>query len=309
MWLHLPVGLPTRSSDTSQLAMRELEGKVTSSHSQGCEFSNWWIVSQHPARLLSTASKYSSNVARSLPPSASPTSFDHDLHMNLRSTWSRPQSASPNLLDSGLKVHLWVQSTTVSKCISIPDRSRPRSLHDDGLQVHPCITRSRPPNASPNPLDLGLQVHLQTRSITACKCISELHDGGLQMHLETRSITASKSICEFDLISASKFISKLARLRPPSASLSSLDHGLPVDLQIRSITASKCIYDYTQEPPPSVSLSSLDRHLQVHLKLLSSTACSQSQYTVCRWVAILMYRYIDENTNWIHEFWKLLNDK
>ena len=117
------------------------------------------------------------------------------------------------------------------------------------------------------------------------------------MHLETRSITASKSICEFDLISASKFISKLARLRPPSASLSSLDHGLPVDLQIRSITASKCIYDYTQEPPPSVSLSSLDRHLQVHLKLLSSTACSQSQYTVCRWVAILMYRYIDENTN------------
>jgi len=174
----------------------------------------------------------------------------------------------------------------VSKCISKPNRSRPPSLHDDGLQVHLGITRSRAPNASPNPLDHGLQLHLQPRSITACKCISELQDGGLQMHLQTPSITASKCICEFDLISASKFISKLARLQPPSASLSSLNHGLPVDLQTRSITSSKCISEYTQEPPPCVSLSSLDRHLQAHQKLLSSTACSQSRYTVCRWVAM-----------------------
>jgi len=54
-------------------------------------------------------------------------------------------------------------------------------------------------------LDLGLQVHLQTRSITASKCISKLarlrpassHDHGLQVHLQTHSIPASKCISEF----------------------------------------------------------------------------------------------------------------
>jgi len=69
--------------------------------------------------------------------------------------------------------------------------------------------------------DHGLRVHLQTRSITAFKCISKparlrppsLHHHGLQVHLQTRLITASKCI------------SKLARLRPRSASLSSLVHG------------------------------------------------------------------------------------
>ena len=71
------------------------------------------------------------------------------------------------------------------------------------------FTQSRPPSASPNSLDhslqvhlwvqldLGLQVHLQSRSITDSKCISELHNLGLQVLLQTRSITASKSISEF----------------------------------------------------------------------------------------------------------------
>jgi len=36
------------------------------------------------------------------------------------------------------------------------------------------LARSRPPSTSPNLLDHGLQVHLQTRSITASECISEL---------------------------------------------------------------------------------------------------------------------------------------
>jgi hypothetical protein len=40
--------------------------------------------------------------------------------------------------------------------------------------------------------------------ISASKCISQLLDLGLQMHLQTRSITASKCISEFNSISACK---------------------------------------------------------------------------------------------------------
>jgi len=136
----------------------------------------------------STTSKYTSNLDRSWPPIASPNSLDH-----------------------GLQVHLWVQI-------------------DLALQVHLWVTRSWPPSASPNSPDHGLQVHLQTRSMTASKCISEFNsitgskciskllDLGLQMHLQTPSITASKSI------------SKLSPSRPPSTSPTSHDHVLQVHL-------------------------------------------------------------------------------
>ena len=74
------------------------------------------------------------------------------------------------------------------------------------------LARSWRPSASPNSLDHGLQVHLQTRSITASKCISKLArywpPSSLDYGLQFRSITASKCI------------SKLARSRPRSASLS-----------------------------------------------------------------------------------------
>jgi len=130
------------------------------------------------------------------------------------------------------------------------------------------LARSRPPSASPNSLDHGLQVYLQTHSITACKlrtimaskCISKLArsrppsaslsslDLSLQVHLQTHSITASKCISEFT-ITASKCISQLARLRPPSLH----HHGLQLHLQTGSITASKCISEITQSPSPSAS--------------------------------------------------------
>jgi len=77
-----------------------------------------------------------------------------------------------------------------------------------------------PPPSSPSiSLNHGLQVHLQTGSITASMCISKLawlrrppssHDYGLQVHPQTSSNTASK----------------LAGSRPRNASLSSLDHGV-----------------------------------------------------------------------------------
>jgi len=126
----------------------EVKGNVTLSHSHGCKLTNWWIESQHRARRPSTASKYSSNL-----------------------TSSRPPSASPNSVDHSLQVHLQTVSITATKCISKLARLRPPSSHDHGLQMHlwvhsilasKCIsefTRSRPPSAYLNSLDHGLQVH------------------------------------------------------------------------------------------------------------------------------------------------------
>jgi hypothetical protein len=90
-----------------------------------------------------------------------------------------------------------------------------------------------PPSTRPNSLDYGLQVHLQTRSITASKCIS-----------------------------------KLAQSWPPSVCPNSLDHGI----QVPTIMASKCIYTLARSLPSSVSLNSLDYGLQVHLQSRSIMA-------------------------------------
>jgi len=143
----------------------ELKGKVTLSHSHSCEWTNWWIESQHPVRRPSTASKYSSKLARLRPPSS---------------------------LDHSLQVYLQNRSITACK-----------------------FARSRPPSASWNSLYYGLQV----RTTMASKCISPNSlDYGLQVYLQTLSITASTSASP----------NSLSRSR--SASLSSLDHGLVVHL-------------------------------------------------------------------------------
>ena len=148
--------------------------------------------------------------------------------------WSWPQSASPTSLNLGLQVHFQTRSITSSKCISefnliSASKCISESL-DLGLQMY-CQTRSITASKCISELtDLGLQIHLQTRLITASMCISELLDLGLQMHLQTRSITASKCISEFNSISASKWISKLTRSRPPCTSPSSNNHGLQVRL-------------------------------------------------------------------------------
>jgi hypothetical protein len=170
--------------------------------------------------------------------------------------------SSPNLLDHGLQVHLQTRSIPASKRISN-------------------VAQSRLPIASPHSLDRSLKVHLHTRSIAASMCISNVAgswppsaspkslDDDRHVHLPTRWITGFK--CIF----------KLPRLWPPSV----LNHGL------------QCIANLTRSQPRRVSLSLLDHHFQAHLELLSSTACSQSRYTVCRWVVIWIHIYIDENTN------------
>jgi len=172
------------------------------------------------------------------------------------------------------------------------------------------LARSRPPNASRNSLHHGLQVHLQPRSITPCEFAQSwpqnASGNSLDHGLEVSTIMASKWYASKLAWSrppsvtltwlhyglqvrtgmASWCISKLAWSRCRSASLSSLDHDLEGYLQIRLITASKFISTLARSRPQSISLSSLDRHSQAHRALLSSTACSQSRYSVCRWVAI-----------------------
>jgi len=85
-----------------------------------------------------------------------------------------------------------------------------------------------PPSTAPISIHHGLHVRLQTRPITASRCISELHDLSFQMHLQTNSITASKWIPgSQDLVLQDHLQTR--SIRPPCASLS------------YSITASKCI--------------------------------------------------------------------
>jgi len=109
----------------SASSLRELICKVTLSHSHGCKLTNWWIESQHRARHPSTASKYSSNLTRSRPPSVYPNSVDYGLqfHTNTASkcisefTRSWPPSASLSSLDLGLQVQFSTRSITASKYI------------------------------------------------------------------------------------------------------------------------------------------------------------------------------------------------
>jgi len=72
------------------------------------------------------------------------------------------------------------------------------------------LPRLCPPSASPYLLYYSLQVHLQTRSITASKCIF-----------------------------------KFALSQPPCVSPNSLNYSLQVHIHTRSITASECISMFT----------------------------------------------------------------
>jgi len=159
--------------------------------------------------------------------------------------------------------------------------------------------RSRPPSASPNSVDYGLQVYLQTRSITGSKCMSRLarsrpassHDHGLQVHISKLARLRPASLSPHSLdYGLHKCISNLPRSQSWCASLCSLNHSLQVCLQIRSITPSKCIFTLGRSGARRKSRSSPDRHFQAHLELITRAACSQSRYTVCRSVAVHIHR-------------------
>jgi len=137
------------------------------------------MESQHPVHGPSTASKCCSDLTRSRPPSASPNSLDHGVHVYLQTrsitaskfaqSWT--PSASPNSVDhDSLQVYLQTRSIMASMFAqSWPLGASPNSL-DYGLQVHISIlARSRPPSLHEH----GLPVHLLTRKITITECISK----------------------------------------------------------------------------------------------------------------------------------------
>jgi hypothetical protein len=154
-----------------------------------------------------------------------------------------------------------------------------------------CAVHQPPPSTCPNSLDYGLPV----RTIMASKGISlNSLDHGLHGYLETRSITASKCIStlaglrprsvfsnsrdnglETCSIPASKCILKFARLRSPSVSSASLEPGLQVHPQTHSIMASEHISEFTRSSFSGSPRNSLKHCLQ-----------PQSRYTVCIWVGI-----------------------
>jgi len=118
------------------------------------------------------------------------------------------------------------------------------------------LARSRPPSASPHLLDHGLQVHLQTCSITAAKWISIL----APLWPPIRTIMASK-------FTSPNLLNHSLQVVSPNL----LDYGF----QIGTIMGSKWVSKLARSWPGSVTLSSLDRQFLVHLELLSSTPCSE----------------------------------
>jgi len=80
------------------------------------------------------------------------------------------------------------------------------------------------------------------------------------VYLHTHTITASKFARSWPF----KYIAKLARTQPRSTSLNSLDYGLHMHLQIGSITASKCISKLAPLWPPSLHDRSDQVHPQTH---------------------------------------------
>jgi len=126
-----------------------------------------------------------------------------------------------------LRVNQWIESPLLSRLPpELPPPDRP------------------PPNTPPISLHQGLQVHLQTRSITASKCISKLARLWPTISLE--------HVLYVRTIMALKCIYKVTWLQPPS----SHNHGLQVHLQTRLITACKCVSKLAQSQPPSTSLMS-----------------------------------------------------
>jgi len=122
----------------------------------------------------------------------------------------------------------------------------------------------RPSSSSP-PLwhDHGLEEDVHTRSITASKSISEL--------AQLRPPSALHYCLQVYLQTGSITASKFARSWPPSASTHSLDHSLHVHVQTCLNTVYECITRLPWVEPPSVSPNSLDYDLGVLLYVCSIT--------------------------------------
>jgi len=173
-------------------------------------------------------------------------------------------------------------------------RLRPPRSHDLSI-----------PSASSNSLNHGLQMYLQTPSITASECIYKF-----TRSRPPNSLDPCFQVC---MIMASKCISKLAPSWPRSASPISLDHGLRSacpnshnhGLQVCTVIATKCISKLAQSRPlkcisestrlsssgaPQIALKHRLQPVQIYRVLM------------CSYIVTYMHRYKDEDTNWIHEY-------
>jgi len=186
-------------------------------------------------------------------------------------------STHPISLNQVLLVHIQTCSIVAFKCISK-------------------LTELQLPSASPNLLDHGNQVYLESSSITACtfalsrisSTSPHLLDYGIQVDrimtsmfssilLRLRHPSAYLQTCP---MTASVWISKSAQSQSPSGSPSSLDHTFPVYVQLCSIIASRCNSTLAHLQPRSFSRCTLNYHFPVFLGFLSYTTCSQFRYTV-----------------------------
>jgi len=189
------------------------------------------------------------------PPSASSlwqlngtVSLSHSHGCKLTNRWEEPQ-------------HPACHPLTASQYSSKLAQLRPPSSDNRGLQVH---LQSRSITVSKFAQSWPPSAYLQTRSIMTSKCISKL----AQSWPPSVSLNSLDYSLQVHTIMASKCISKLTRSRPRSVSPNTLDYGL----QVRTITASKCIYKLAWSQPPTVCPNMLYDGLQVHLQTRSITA-------------------------------------
>jgi len=230
-----------------------LKDNVSLSHSRACKLTNWWIESQQLERHPSPGTKHWSIFPRSC-----------------------RRSVSLNLINLGLQVCL--QTRSIRECK---------------------LARSWPPSVFPNSLNYSLHVHISqwawlqfpsvftispncglpvhTIIISKCRC-PKLLDHGLQVYLQPHTIIGF-TVAQSWLPSANHHTPLIAA----SMCISELPWS---GLQVCTIMASKCISELAWSWPQSISLSSLDHHFEVYFEFLSSTTCSQSRYSVCRWVAV-----------------------
>jgi hypothetical protein len=129
-------------------------------------------------------------------------------------------------------VHLHTRLITSSKCSST-------------------LARSQPPSLSPNSRNYGIYVHTSMAS----KCINTLARRLPPSSFQTCSFTAFRCISTPD------------QLWPPCSSPMSLDHGLQLHHQTRSIRARQCIPVFTRSSfsgAPQIAVRHSLRPVQIY---------------------------------------------
>jgi len=142
------------------------KGIVTWLHSHGGELTNRWIESQHPARLQSTASKSSSNLPWSRPPSFVQTCLITVSKCISKLAQSRTPSVSADLLNYCLQDRTIMASNCISKLAWL----QPASANlQTGSNTASKLAQKWPPSS----LHHDHEVHHQSRSVTISECISK----------------------------------------------------------------------------------------------------------------------------------------